>query len=761
MATTYNTPTADSAIRFKAGTYANLPAERDTSTLYFCTDTQQLFVGTDEYTRRLKVGAGAPSADATGTPTNGFYWDSTNHELYSNIDGTWTKIGTVKTMGAASASAAGTAGLVPAPTAGKQASFLRGDGQWVVPTDTKYTAATSVTTETVGATGVVGTSTNYARQDHVHTMPGAFGAATSSAAGTAGFVPAPAAGKQASFLRGDGQWVVPTDTNTHNTAYLYAGASGTGANATTTNGNTTLVLKDGSSVTSNIKIKGTGLMSVVSDDQGEITISTTATNNTGTVTKVKMNGTEKSPTSGVVDLGTVITAHQSLSDYAKLASPAFTGTPTAPTATAGTNSTQIATTAFVMEAFTANDAMLFKGILGSGTGALSEVPNPHKKGWTYKVATAGTYAGQVCEIGDMIICVTDGTTANNDHWVVIQNNIDGAVTGPASVSNNTNNNVVAVFNGTTGKVIKDSGFTIASSVPANAKFTDTTYTAATDVKTETVGATGVVGTSTNYARQDHVHAMPGTFGAATASAAGTAGFVPAPGSGKQTSFLRGDGTWAIPTNTTYGITGSLDGNTFKTTITAGNTGTTSTVPAMGAATASAAGTAGLVPAPGSGKQASFLRGDGTWVVPTNTTYTAGIGLTLSNTTFKAKLKSETALTNDAAESGNTTNRTYAVAVDKSGYLAVNVPWTDTNTDTKVKSTLTTSGTTKIFLTGMAQATAVTATSEEQHNSNVYIIPNTGRLYAATPTAGTNDTSVATTAYVTTAVSNAALTWGSF
>ena len=761
MATTYNTPTTDSAIKFKAGTYANLPAERDSNTLYFCTDTQQLFVGTDEYTRRLKTGAGAPSADATGTPTNGFYWDSTNNELYSNIGGTWTKIGTVKIMGAATSSTAGTAGLVPAPAAGKQTSFLRGDGTWVVPTDTTYTAATDVAAETVGATKVVGTSTNYARQDHVHAMPGTFGAATASAAGTDGFVPAPAAGKQTSFLRGDGAWVVPTDTNTHNTAYLYAGAPGTAANASTTNGNTTLVLKDGSAVTGNINITGSGLISVTSNASGVIFIGTSATNNTGTVTTVKMNGTEKSPTSGVVDLGTVITAHQSLSDYAKLASPAFTGTPTAPTATAGTNDTQIATTAFVMNAFTANDAMLFKGTIGSSGATITALPDTHKKGWTYKVATAGTYAGKVCEIGDIVICVTDGTGANNDHWTVIQNNIDGAVTGPASVSNNTNNNVVAVFNGTTGKVIKDSGFTIASSVPANAKFTDTTYIAGTDVAAETVGATKVVGTSTNYARQDHVHAMPGTFGAATASAAGTDGFVPAPGSGKQTSFLRGDGTWAIPTNTTYGITGSLDGNTFKTTITAGSTGATSTVPAMGAATASAAGTAGLVPAPGSGKQASFLRGDGTWVVPTNTTYTAGIGLTLSNTTFKAKLKSETALTNDAAESGNTTNRTYAVAVDKSGYLAVNVPWTDTNTDTKVKSTLTSSGTTKIFLTGMAQATAATATSEEQHNSNVYIIPNTGRLYAATPTAGTNDTSVATTAYVTTAVSNAALTWGSF
>lgn len=35
---------------------------------------------------------------------------------------------------------------------------------------------------------------------------------------------------------------------------------------------------------------------------------------------------------------------------------------------------------------------------------------------------------------------------------------------------------------------------------------------------------------------------------ATSSAAGTHGLVPAPASGKQTSFLRGDGTWAVPTN---------------------------------------------------------------------------------------------------------------------------------------------------------------------------------------------------------------------
>lgn len=41
-----------------------------------------------------------------------------------------------------------------------------------------------------------------------------------------------------------------------------------------------------------------------------------------------------------------------LSIYAPLASPALTGTPTAPTATSGTSTTQIATTAFVQTAVT-------------------------------------------------------------------------------------------------------------------------------------------------------------------------------------------------------------------------------------------------------------------------------------------------------------------------------------------------------------------------------------------------------------------------
>lgn len=117
----------------------------------------------------------------------------------------------------------------------------------------------------------------------------------------------------------------------------------------------------------------------------------------------------------------------------------------------------------------ANDAMVFKGTVASN----SDLPAKHSVGDTYKVITAGTYAGVKCEVGDMIICITEGTAANNAHWTVVQTNVDGVVTGPASSTDAH----IATFDGTSGKVIKDSGFTIGTSVPANAVFTDnnTTY----------------------------------------------------------------------------------------------------------------------------------------------------------------------------------------------------------------------------------------------------------------------------------------------
>lgn len=78
----------------------------------------------------------------------------------------------------------------------------------------------------------------------------------------------------------------------------------------------------------------------------------------------------------------------------------------------------------------------------------------YKAGQKYVVAKAGTYLGQKCEIGDVILITKDyseGSAANTD-GIVLQANIDGAVTGAESSIDGE----IVVFSGATGKVIKSS-----------------------------------------------------------------------------------------------------------------------------------------------------------------------------------------------------------------------------------------------------------------------------------------------------------------
>lgn len=133
--------------------------------------------------------------------------------------------------------------------------------------------------------------------------------------------------------------------------------------------------------------------------------------------------------------------------------------------------------------------------------------------------------------------------------------------------------------------------------------TDVSGNAETASKLETprtIAISGAVtGTATSFDGSKNISipttAVDGTkvsvFGKATSSAAGTIGAVPAPAAGAQGKYLRGDGTWQNPPNTTYAV--------FK------------------GATSSAAGGTGLVPAPAEGYQGRFLRGDGTWQNPTD------------------------------------------------------------------------------------------------------------------------------------------------
>jgi hypothetical protein len=75
----------------------------------------------------------------------------------------------------------------------------------------------------------------------------------------------------------------------------------------------------------------------------------------------------------------------------------------------------------------------------------------------------------------------------------------------------------------------------------------------------------------------------------------------------------------IDTNTTYTLSGKIDTGAYKLTLTdSGNKTSTASVPAMGGATSTAPSTPGLVPIATSANRTKYLRGDGTWVTPTDT-----------------------------------------------------------------------------------------------------------------------------------------------
>lgn len=89
------------------------------------------------------------------------------------------------------------------------------------------------------------------------------------------------------------------------------------------------------------------------------------------------------------------------------------------------------------------------------------LPENYKAGQHFRVAEAGTYAGVNCEVGDLVLVVKSYAegTASNDDFMVLQANIDGAVTSAAETSTI---GEIVVFDSVTGKVIKGAGVQIAS-----------------------------------------------------------------------------------------------------------------------------------------------------------------------------------------------------------------------------------------------------------------------------------------------------------
>ena len=171
----------------------------------------------------------------------------------------------------------------------------------------------------------------------------------------------------------------------------------------------------------------------------------------------------------------------------------------------------------INKSFAANDAMRFKGTIGLTSinnytinGVASEFPSKTASvGDTYRVVTAGNYAGIKCEVGDLLICIKADPTGATTAWTVAQTNINGQVyhtiNGVQKGFYSNDTNTFSIFAPTTagasGQVLTSAGGNgapvwknqseiIAGGLTDTAKkalFTVLTYT--NDVLTITVGGT--------------------------------------------------------------------------------------------------------------------------------------------------------------------------------------------------------------------------------------------------------------------------------
>ena len=181
----------------------------------------------------------------------------------------------------------------------------------------------------------------------------------------------------------------------------------------------------------------------------------------------------------------------------------------------------------INQSFAANDAMRFKGTIGLTSannyiinGAEAEFPSKTAEvGDTYRVVTAGRYAGVQCEVGDLLICIKADSTGKTTAWTVAQTNINGqiyhTINGVQKGFYSNDTDTFSIFAPTTagalGQVLTSRGgnsapiWTNQSEITAGgltdaakkALFTALTYT--NDILTVTIG--GTTKTATIYGRR--------------------------------------------------------------------------------------------------------------------------------------------------------------------------------------------------------------------------------------------------------------------
>ena len=275
--------------------------------------------------------------------------------------------------------------------------------------DTTYTAANAAPGK-IASSSQVGTSSNYARQDHTHGIDLATGDSNGQVkiAGTNVSVKGLGSLAYLSSLDADdvgaepiitgGAQSITSDDLTANRALVSDGSGKVAVSAVTS---TELGYLDG--VTSAIQTQLNGKQASITGGASTIASSNLTasralvSNSSGKVAVSAVTSTEL----GYLD-GVTSAIQTQLNNKAPLASPALTGTPTAPTATAGTNTTQIATTAFVNSSVDALEV-----------GGRNLLKDSHKAVSNGSYATVDYYFGDRPPLEDEIVTLqVKGTLAS-------------------------------------------------------------------------------------------------------------------------------------------------------------------------------------------------------------------------------------------------------------------------------------------------------------------------------------------------------------
>jgi hypothetical protein len=281
----------------------------------------------------------------------------------------------------------------------------------------------------------------------------------------------------------------------------------------------------------------------------------------------------------------------SLNLKAPLASPEFTGTPKAPTANTGTNTTQIATTAFVAASIT-NGATPDATTTSKGKLQLT-----NDLGGTADLPTVTNVGGSsAANINTAEVLANAATAANTNNTIVKRNGSGdfsaGTITANLLGTSTNVTGIVAGANGGTGVDNNGKTITLGGNVNTGAAFTTTGTTGAgnaSDITLKTSGATEltlpVAGTLATLSGVEQLTNK--TINGITPTSAAN-GFTLSGGTASKTLTVNNNAT-VSGTNTgdqTINLTGDLTGS---------GTGTFSTTLANSGVTAGSYGSATLVP----------------------------------------------------------------------------------------------------------------------------------------------------------------------